>query len=146
MQVSILLTLIKINTMFNLGWSVFTLLLFTSVKSQQIDWDKINSNSALSIIAVQNPDQGASYSNIIQMGNGNNAELSINAKTDIAVKQLGDYNSLYFVNSFIDTETKTAITTQGNNNIIDITGSNSISDGLQVNVKGDNKTIFMRNY
>jgi hypothetical protein len=132
--------------MFNLGWSVFTLLLFTSVKSQQIDWDKINSNSALSIIAVQNPDQGASYSNIIQMGNGNNAELSINTKTDIAVKQLGDYNSLYFVNSFIDTETKTAITTQGNNNIIDITGSNSISDGLQVNVKGDNKTIFMRNY
>lgn len=132
--------------MFNLGWSVFTLLLFMSVKSQQIDWDKINSNSALSIIAVQNPDQGASYSNIIQMGNGNNAELSINAKTDIAVKQLGDYNSLYFVNSFIDTETKTAITTQGNNNIIDITGSNSISDGLQVNVKGDNKTIFMRNY
>jgi hypothetical protein len=132
--------------MFNLGWSVFTLLLFTSVKSQQIDWDKINSNSALSIIAVQNPDQGASYSNIIQMGNGNNAELSINAKTDIAVKQLGDYNSLYFVNSFIDTETKTAITAQGNNNIIDITGSNSISDGLQVNVNGDNKTIFMRNY
>ncbi|GAA4152050.1 hypothetical protein GCM10022217_06510 [Chryseobacterium ginsenosidimutans] len=132
--------------MFNLGWSVFTLLLFMSVKSQQIDWDKINSNNALSIIAVQNPDQGVSYSNIIQMGNGNNAGLSVNAKTDIAVKQLGDYNSLYFVNSFINTETKTAITTQGNNNIIDITGSNSISDGLQVNVKGDNKTIFMRNY
>lgn len=132
--------------MFNLGWSVFTLLLFMSVKSQQIDWDKINSNSALSIIAAQNPDQATSYSNIIQVGNGNNAELSINAKTDIAVKQLGDYNSLYFVNSFTDTETKTAITTQGNNNIIDITGSNSVSEGLQINVKGDNKTIFMRNY
>jgi hypothetical protein len=132
--------------MFNLGWCVFTLLFFMSVKSQQIDWDKINSNSALSIIAVQNPDQGTSYSNIIQMGNGNNAELSINAKTDIAVKQLGDYNSLYFVNSFTDTETKTAITTQGNNNIIDVTGSNSVSEGLQITVKGDNKTIFMRNY
>ncbi|MCS3868560.1 hypothetical protein J3D55_001476 [Chryseobacterium ginsenosidimutans] len=132
--------------MFNLGWSVFTLLLFMSVKSQQIDWDKINSNSALSIIAAQNPDQATSYSNIIQMGNGNNAELSINTKTDIAVKQLGDYNSLYFVNSFTDTETKTAVTTQGNNNIIDITGSNSVSEGLQINVKGDNKTIFMRNY
>jgi hypothetical protein len=117
-----------------------------SVKSQQIDWDKINSNSALSIIAAQNPDQATSYSNIIQVGNGNNAELSINAKTDIAVKQLGDYNSLYFVNSFTDTETKTAVTTQGNNNIIDITGSNSVSEGLQINVKGDNKTIFMRNY
>ena len=132
--------------MFNLGWSVFTLFFFMSVKSQQIDWDKINSNSALSIITAQNPDQATSYSNIIQMGNGNNAELSINAKTDIAVRQLGDYNTLLFSNSFTDTETKTAITTQGNNNIIDITGSNSISEGLQMNVKGDNKTIFMRNY
>lgn len=132
--------------MFNLGWSVFTLLLFISVKSQQIDWDKINSNSVLNIIAAQSPDQATSYSNIIQMGNGNNAELSINAKTDITVKQLGDYNTLLFVNSFTDAEAKTAVTTQGNNNIIDITGSNSVSDGLQINVKGDNKTIFMRNY
>lgn len=132
--------------MFNLGWSVFTLFFFVSVKSQQIDWDKINSNSVLNIIAAQNSDQATSYSNIIQMGNVNNAELSINAKTDITVKQLGDYNTLLFVNSFTDTETKTAITTQGNNNIIDITGSNSVSEGLQINVKGDNKTIFMRNY
>ncbi len=132
--------------MFNLGWSVFTLLLFVSVKSQQIDWDKINSNSVLNIVAIQNPDLATSYSNIVQMGNGNSAELSINAKTDIAVKQMGDYNALLFVNSFTDMETKTAITTQGNNNIIDITGSNSVSEGLQINVKGDNKTIFMRNY
>ncbi|HCR75872.1 MAG TPA: hypothetical protein DIW37_05610 [Chryseobacterium sp.] len=118
---------------------------FISVKSQQIDWDRINSNNVLSIIAVQNQDLVAS-SDIIQMGNGNHVELSINAKTDIAVRQSGDYNTLYFVNSFSEAETKTAITTQGNNNIIDITGSNSISENLQIHVKGDNKTIFMRNY
>jgi len=139
-------TLIKINTMFKLGWSVFALFIFLSVKSQQLDWDRINSNTVLNVIAGQNPDQMMSYSNIIQMGDANNAELSLNAKTNISVKQLGDYNSLYFNNSFTDTETKTAITTQGNNNIIDVTGSNSISDGLQIQVKGDNKTIFMRNY
>lgn len=132
--------------MFKLGLSVFALLIFLSVKSQQLDWDRINSNTVLNVIAGQNPDQMMSYSNIIQMGDANNAELSLNAKTNISVKQLGDYNSLYFNNSFTDTETKTAITTQGNNNIIDVTGSNSISDGLQIQVKGDNKTIFMRNY
>lgn len=132
--------------MFKLGWSVFALFIFLSVKSQQLDWDRINSNTVLNVIAGQNPDQMMSYSNIIQMGDANNAELSLNAKTNISVKQLGDYNSLYFNNSFTDTETKTAITTQGNNNIIDVTGSNSISDGLQIQVKGDNKTIFMRNY
>ncbi len=132
--------------MFKLWWSVFTLLIFLPVKSQQIDWDRVNSNTVLNVIAAQNTDQMISYSNIIQMGDANNTELSLNTKTNISVKQLGDYNSLYFNNSFTDTQTKTAIITQGNNNIIDVTGSNSISDGLQIQVKGDNKTIFMRNY
>ncbi|SHK46500.1 hypothetical protein [Chryseobacterium polytrichastri] len=132
--------------MFKLGWSVCTLFIFLSVKSQQIDWDHINSNTVLNVIANQNSDQGISYSNIIQVGETNNAELSLNAKTNISVRQLGDYNSLYFNNAFSDAPAKTAITTQGNNNIIDVTGSNSISDGLQIQVKGDNRTIFMRNY
>lgn len=122
------------------------LLFSITVKSQQIDWDKINSNNALNVIAAQNSGKEISFSDVTQIGNGNNAALSINEKTNIAVKQLGDYNTLNFINSFTDTETKTSITAQGNNNIIDITGSNSISDGLQVHVKGDNKTIFMRNY
>lgn len=139
-------TLTKISTMFKLGWSVCALFIFLSVKSQQIEWDQINSNTILNVIATQNSDQGISYSNVIQIGDANNAELSLNSKTNISVKQLGDYNSLYFNNSFSDAATKTAITTQGNNNIIDVTGSNSISDGLQIQVKGDNKTIFVRNY
>ncbi|MDR6405947.1 MULTISPECIES: hypothetical protein [Chryseobacterium] len=132
--------------MFTLRWSILILLSFISVKSQQIDWNKINSNNILNVIAIQNPDPVSSYSNILQVGSNNHAELSINANTDIGVRQVGDYNTLYFVNSFTDAETKTAISSQGNNNIIDVTGSNSISDGMQINVKGDNKTIFVRNY
>lgn len=132
--------------MFKLRCSVLTLFIFLSVQSQEIDWDHVNSNNVLNVIASQYPDQITSYSHIIQIGDYNNAELSLNAKTDISVKQLGDYNSLYFINSFTDTETKTAVMTQGNNNIIDITGSNSISDGLKINIRADNMTIFMRNY
>ena len=132
--------------MFNLGFGVLTLFAFLSVKAQQIDWNKIDSNNVLNIIASENSDQILSYSNIIQTGDYNNADLYLNSKTNISVSQLGDYNSLYFINSFSDAETKTAVTAQGNNNIIDITGSNSISDGLKINVKGDNRTIFMRNY
>lgn len=133
-------------TMFKLGWSVLTLLIFLSVKSQEIDWNQINSNNILNIIAQNVDPTILSYSNIVQVGDFNNAELSINAKTSISVQQIGDYNTLYFINSFTDTENKTAITTQGNNNIIDITGSNSISEGMKIDVKGDNKTIFVRNY
>ncbi|AZA93977.1 MULTISPECIES: hypothetical protein [Chryseobacterium] len=132
--------------MFNLRWSVLALYMVLPLQAQEIDWDKINSNTILNLITKQNIEMNAGYSNIIQMGDYNNAELSLNNKTIITVKQLGDYNALYFINSFTDKETKAAIITQGSNNIVDVTGSNSISDGIQINVKGDNRTVFMRNY
>ncbi|WP_288436895.1 hypothetical protein [uncultured Chryseobacterium sp.] len=132
--------------MSTLQWSAFALFAFMRVQAQEIDWNKINSNTILHLIARQQTDQSSYCSNIIQMGDYNNAELSLNARTSIVVKQLGDFNTLYFINSFTDKETKAAVTAQGNNNMIDVTGSNSISDGIQINVKGDNKTVFMRNY
>lgn len=132
--------------MFTLKWSFLALCMVLPLQAQEIDWDKVNSNTILNLVARQNVEMNTGYSNIIQMGDYNHAELSLNNKTIIAVKQLGDYNALYFINSFTDKETKAAIITQGSNNIIDVTGSNSISDGIQINVKGDNRTIFMRNY
>lgn len=132
--------------MFNLRWSALALIALLPLHAQEIDWDKLNSNTVFNLISRQTIDQSSYYSDIIQVGNNNNAELSLNARTSITVKQLGDYNALFFINSFTDKETQTAITAQGSNNIIDITGSNSISDGIQINVKGDNKTVFMRNY
>lgn len=123
------------------------ILLFFSpdIRSQQIDWAQINSTNVTDIIAGQNADIG-SYISTLQMGNHNSAELSINEKTSISLSQNGDYNKLFYSNSFTATEVKNTITAQGNNNIIDITGSNSISDNMKMTVKGDNMTIFMRNY
>lgn len=118
-------------------------------KSQTTDWNLINSQNALDMISLQNSNPVASTlygSQVVQMGNNNNADLQLNAKTNIVIQQLGDQNSIYFNNSFSAKESKSAITTQGNNNIIDITGTNSISEGLHLNIKSDNKTIFMRNY
>lgn len=124
----------------------FGFLFFSSMKSQQVEWNQINSNNALDVKMIQASDNFTSYSTIIQIGDANNVEAMMNAKTSILIQQLGDYNSLFFNNSFSDTKTKNAISTQGNNNIIDITGSNSVSENMKLNVKGDNMTIFMRNY
>lgn len=133
--------------MFKPGWGAFTLFAVLCVNAQQLDWDKVNSNTVLDLMAKQQTEQqGLFGSSVLQIGDYNDAELFLNPKTNIAVQQLGNFNTLYFINSFTDKETKTAVTAQGNNNIIDITGSNSVSDGMQINVKGDNKTIFMRNY
>lgn len=125
----------------------FTILIFFSsnIRSQQIDWEHINSANVIDIIAGQNPDIG-SYTSAVQIGNHNSAELFINEKTSISLSQVGDYNKLFYINSFTDTEVKNTIITQGHNNIIDITGSNSISENMKMNIKGDNMTIFMRNY
>lgn len=122
------------------------LLAFFFAKSQQIDWNQINSNTIIEMISMQNLESHISSSAVLQMGDNNKAELLVNSKTNIIVQQLGDQNSIYFNNAFTDRETKTGITTQGYNNIVDVTGSNSISQGLQLNVKGENMTVFMRNY
>lgn len=113
-------------------------------KAQKISWGQINSNNIIDVITRQAVIPEATTS--LQIGNYNNAELFLNDKTAILLQQIGDYNRLYFNNSFTETGAKTSITTQGYNNIIDITGSNSISEKLKLNVKGDNMTIFMRNY
>ncbi len=117
-------------------------------KSQQIDWNRINSQTAIDMI-TQNTDPSlftSSISQVVQIGDLNNADLQINSKTNIIVQQFGDQNSIYFNNSFSSKEVKTAITTQGNNNIVDITGSNGISEKMHLNVNGENMAVFMRNY
>jgi hypothetical protein len=115
-------------------------------KSQQVDWNKINSNTIIDVISLQSIPQSNSSSVVAQVGNGNNAGLTISSKTNIIIQQLGDQNSIYFNNAFTEKETKAAVTVQGYNNIVDVTGSNSVSDGMQINVKADNKTVFVRNY
>jgi len=120
-----------------------------NISAQQISFDNLNSNNVLNLISQIASNAEASKNseiNIIQYGNQNYAEISANSKTQLSALQFGDYNYLNFDNSFDKTKTKSAITTQGNNNIIDITGSNSISEKMQIHVKGDNMTIFMRNY
>lgn len=127
---------------------LYSIVLFMAVfwtKAQQMRWEQINSHTVEDLMLRQNIEKN-SNSNTIQIGDYNEARLILNEQTDIQVKQTGDYNSLYYINSFTDTETKTSVITRGDNNIVDITGSNSISKDMMLNIKGDNMIVFMRNY
>lgn len=127
-------------------FSCIPLLVFFFGNSQQLDWNQINSNTVVNMISQKNSEPDASSAIVLQFGNNNNADISVNAKTDIVVHQLGDRNSIYYNNAFTDQQTKTTISTEGYHNNIDVTGSNSISDKMQLNIKGDHMTVFMRNY
>lgn len=138
----IMKTITRISTIFLLVVAYFA-------SAQQIYFENVNSNNALAIITQlqPTPQQGTSSESInYQYGNHNFSEIYTNSKTDLSTIQIGDYNYLNFNNMFDKKSADPTITTQGNNNIIDITGSNSISEKIQFHVKGDNMTIFMRNY
>ena len=130
---------------------ILSLFLMCSVYNyaQQISFESIDSNNVLNILSQQLnlPDHPTNSEVIVtQYGDENHAEIRTNSKTDLTALQFGDYNYLNFDNSFQNDKAKSTITAQGNNNIIDVTGSNSISEKMQIHVKGDNMTIFMRNY
>jgi len=131
-----------------------TLLLFLPAVSplvlgQQIRFEEITSSNAMALVnqssnSLQLNPSGSTM--ILQNGNQNYTEARVNANTNLQVKQNGDFNYIHFNNSFQNNAGKATITAQGNNTIIDVTGTNSISEQLKIQVKGDNTTIFMRNY
>ena len=129
--------------------SLLLLVCVILISAQNISFENINSNNVLTLIPqIQNTSDSQNNTDIksLQYGNQNYTEIQANSQTSLSTMQIGDYNYLNFDNSFEKNSVKSAITTQGNNNIIDITGSNSISDKIQIHVKGDNLTLFMRNY
>lgn len=117
--------------------------------AQTVSFDQINSSNVLAVI-YQIPKQvelrTSPQTTALQYGNGNFAEISSLNNSIISVMQIGDHNFLNFENPSPNTKGNSVITTLGNNTIIDVTGSNSISDKIQIHVKGDNRIIFMRNY
>jgi len=129
--------------------SLLLLVCVILISAQNISFENINSNNVLALIPqIQNTSDSQNNTDIksLQYGNQNYTEIQANSQTSLSTMQIGDYNYLNFDNSFEKNSVKSAITTQGNNNIIDITGSNSISEKIQIHVKGDNMTLFMRNY
>lgn len=117
--------------------------------AQQISFDNLNSSNVLNMLSEMTKIsdlQKSSEVRLMQYGDDNFAEIKANSKTQLSALQFGDFNYLNFDNAFQKDASKSTISTQGNNNIIDVVGSNSISDKMQIHLKGDNMTIFMRNF
>lgn len=81
----------------------------------------------------------------VQVGDGNIMEMTDKSPNYISLIQAGNYNTTYFQNTN-NYPTQAEITVNGSGNYIDITGSNSISDGMKININTNDMTIFMRNY
>lgn len=133
-----LLTAIICTLFFQWGWA------------QDIKLNKVNSSNILDFYAQSQridmqPGEVKSMDVAVQIGQGNNYEMIDRAPQYLEVIQNGNYNTTYFVNPN-DYPTNAQIKINGSGNYIDITGSNSISAGMQININANDMTIFMRNY
>ncbi len=123
---------------------------FIGIRAQNSTFSEINSKNILQLISTLNSTQEQKINHvteILQVGKNNTVEVfNRSQKSNLEFTQLGNYNTTFFINPEAKKSAETKVNVNGFNNHVDVTGSNSISEKIQLNIKGDNKMIFMRNY
>lgn len=119
------------------------------MSAQSIDFGNINSQNILNILAAPetSPSAVSSKTSVTQLGNNNNAMIYNKSKrSDLMIRQTGDFNTTLMTNTNPHLENKQKVNVEGNNNYIDITGNNSNAKEMQINLKTNDKMIFVRHY
>lgn len=132
----------------NLIFTIVSILFFHSFNGQTITLNNINSSNILEYYQqneVINQPQIENGNILTQIGNGNFIEARDINQNYLNILQYGNLNTTLFVNPN-NYPTNAEIKINGSRNYIDITGSNSISDGMKLNINANDMTIFMRNY
>ena len=142
----------KINIM-KKTFIIIAIFLTALYSAQKIAFNTINSNNVLTILnnitITENKDlqNYNKVSQMIQIGNSNAIEVYDNSKkSNLIMSQVGNYNTTFFNNQNENQKTDQQINVKGSNNHVDITGSNSISEGMIINLKQNDKMVFIRNY
>ncbi|MDN3607946.1 hypothetical protein [Kaistella yonginensis] len=123
-------------------------MLFQFISAQTITLNNINSSNILEYYKqteIKNLSQIQSVNILTQNGIGNTAETYDKTPKYLNLSQNGNFNTTYFINPN-NYPTNAEIRINGSGNYIDITGTNSISDGMKVYINANDMTLFMRNY
>lgn len=133
----------------NLITIILVLIFSQLISAQNISFNDVNSSNVLELYrqsqAGNMPQEMKSMDIMVQIGEGNIIQLIDKTPNFIELVQTGNYNTTLFINPN-NYPTNAEIKINGSGNYIDITGSNSISDGMKMNINANDMTIFMRNY
>lgn len=117
--------------------------------SQDLTFSEINSKNILNLLnaeSIKNSEQGSKTA-VIQIGDNNKANVyDRSKKSDLMIRQTGDFNTTLMTNTNPEIENRQKVSVEGNNNYIDITGNNSNSKEMQINLKTNDKMIFVRHF
>ena len=117
--------------------------------AQSVNFNDINSLNVLNIVNSTAPRSSENFSKtaVIQVGNNNDAVVYDKSKrSDLMIRQTGDFNTTLMTNTNTKLENKQKVSVEGSNNYIDITGNNANSKEMQINLKTNDKMIFVRHY
>lgn len=117
--------------------------------SQNLTFSEINSKNILNLLnaeSIKNYEQGSKTA-VIQIGDNNKANVyDRSKKSDLMIRQTGDFNTTLMTNTNPEIENKQKVSVEGDNNYVDITGNNSNSKEMQINLKTNDKMIFVRHF
>ena len=119
------------------------------ITAQSISFSSITSNNVLSFInsTRQNENDSSSKTAVVQMGNNNKASIyDKSKKSDLMIRQTGNFNTTLMTNINPELENKQKVNVEGSNNYIDVTGNNGNSKEMQINLKTNDKMIFVRHF
>ncbi len=83
---------------------------------------------------------------VLQIGNDNQSEISINEESTHYIQQNGNQNNYEYFTYYSSLESNVRTTQNGNNNDILIYGENSISKNMRISQNTSNQTIIITNY
>ena len=119
------------------------------ITAQSISFNNITSQNVLSFInsTRQNENDSSSKTAVVQMGNNNKASIyDKSKKSDLMIRQTGNFNTTLMTNINPELENKQKVNVEGSNNYIDVTGNNGNSKEMQINLKTNDKMIFVRHF
>lgn len=132
--------------------NIFLIIMFFccyQISGQSINFNDVNSKNVLHLISSENRpvNMDTSKTAVVQIGDNNSALVyDKSKKSDLLIRQTGDYNTTLMTNTNRELENQQKVNVEGDNNYIDITGNNGNSKDMQINLKANDKMIFVRHY
>lgn len=119
---------------------------YAQEKNKKHSIESINASNVLQLLHILPQESDLINAQAIMIQNGDTNKATVYLENDMLIsQQQGNGNNIYYQDSQYADPAHMYISIFGENNTIEIIGSNSISDGMSVEISGRNKTVQMIN-
>ncbi|MGJ1283857.1 hypothetical protein ACR79P_07565 [Sphingobacterium spiritivorum] len=120
--------------------------LYAQEKNKKHSIENFNASNVMELLNILPHESNPLNAEAIIIQNGLSNTTTVYLENDVLIShQQGNGNNIYYQDSQYSNPARMYISIFGENNTIEIVGSNSISDRMSVEISGHNKTLQMLN-